>query len=63
MYVGEIDAAVGGGLIGAIFGFAVIFALIMFFATKSKKEGILDFYSNWKIEITLLNMKFSHKNV
>ena len=56
MYVGEIDAAVGGGLIGAIFGFALIFALIMFFATKSKKEGILDFYSDWKIKITLLKM-------
>merc|ERR1712227_445866 len=39
MYVGEIDAAVGGGLIGAIFGFAVIFALIMYFATKSKKKS------------------------
>jgi len=39
MYVGEIDAAVGGGLIGAIFGFAVIFALIMFFAAKSKKKS------------------------
>merc|ERR1712227_1124481 len=39
MYVGEIDAAVGGGLIGAIFGFAVIFALIMYFATNSKKKS------------------------